>query len=369
MPQRPLTRQFYRLLAGTRGAPNAGIRVSDVVINEIMYDPISGQSADEFIELRNRGPVAVNLGGWRLSDAVSFTFPSNAVIASGGYVVVAKESARLMTNYAGLNAGNTFGDYSAKLANGERIALSMPDEVVSTNGTVVVTNLIHIAVDEVAFNTGGRWGRWAKGGGSSLELTDAHGDHRLASNWADSDESNKSTWTNIEFTGVLDNGNGAADSLHIFLQGAGECLVDNVEVFRSGGSNLIPNPDFESSLANSTRSAIRSDPNNFVSNCFRSATDSRFRTYASISSSSAISTSSKTESSAKYLSSKRAASRSHWENGSVTSTRSACRWSRPTARACSRSIAARRRSISPAKSSKATSDRGSSTWSAMWKWP
>jgi DNA-binding IclR family transcriptional regulator len=77
----------------------------------------------------------------------------------------------------------------------------------------------------------------------------------------------------------------------------------------------------------------------------------------------------KAASSAPSRISRRAASRSRSENGSATSTRSACRWSRPTARACSRSTAARPRSISRARSSKATSGRGSSTWSAMSKWP
>ena len=33
---------FYRLKAKTPGAPNAAILASDVVINELMYDPISG---------------------------------------------------------------------------------------------------------------------------------------------------------------------------------------------------------------------------------------------------------------------------------------------------------------------------------------
>jgi len=79
-------------------------------------------------------------------------------------------------------------------------------------------------------------------------LIDARSDHRLAPNWADSDETAKSAWTNIEFTGVLDNGNGSANSLQIILLGPGECLVDNVEVFASGGANLISNPDFESGM-------------------------------------------------------------------------------------------------------------------------
>ncbi len=44
------------------------------------------------------------------------------------------------------------------------------------------------------------------GGGSSLELIDPAANHRLAANWADSDETQKSVWTDIETTGVLDNG-------------------------------------------------------------------------------------------------------------------------------------------------------------------
>ena len=58
----------------------------------------------------------------------------------------------------------------------------------------------------MTYGTGGRWGQWSRGGGSSLELIDPHSNHRLAANWADSDETAKSVWTNIENTGVLDNG-------------------------------------------------------------------------------------------------------------------------------------------------------------------
>ena len=47
---------------------------------------------DEFIELYNAGPTAVDLGGWRLGDAGSlngyFRFPRNAAIASRSYVVL-----------------------------------------------------------------------------------------------------------------------------------------------------------------------------------------------------------------------------------------------------------------------------------------
>src|SRR5262249_21760497 len=141
-------------------------------------------------------------------------------------------------------------NFSGSLAHGgERVALSLPDDIVSTNSSGgLETNHIHIVVDEVTYGNGGRWGKWAHGGGSSLELVDPSSDHRRPSNWADSDETSKGGWTTIQYTGVLDNGNGPADSLQIILLGPGECLVDNVEVFVAGGQNLLPNPTFDTGL-------------------------------------------------------------------------------------------------------------------------
>jgi hypothetical protein len=247
--------QFYRLAAKTPGTNNASIRVSQVAINELMYDPISGNDDDQYVEIYNWGTNVVNLSGWTLADAVSFTFPSNTVLATDGYLVVARNAARLRTNYANLNLSNCLGDFSGKLShNGERLALTMPDTIVSTKGGVSVTNTIHIAVDEVTYGTGGRWGQWSAGGGSSLELIDPRANHRLAANWADSDETQKSAWTNIETVAVLDNGANYGDSIthaQIGLLEEGECLVDNIEV-RSGtlGTNLVMNPDFEGGVDN-----------------------------------------------------------------------------------------------------------------------
>src|SRR5204863_686173 len=181
----------------------------------------------------NRTTNPVDLSRWSFTDGIKFTLPIGTMIPPDGYLVIAKNAARLLTNYPGLSGANTVGDFDGTLANGgEHLALSMPDEIASTNAAgQVVTNFIHIVVDDVTYGTGGRWGKWAHGGGSSLELRDARGDRRLAPSWADSDETGKSAWTNLEFTGVLDNGRGAADSLQIIMLGQGECLVDDLEVF------------------------------------------------------------------------------------------------------------------------------------------
>jgi hypothetical protein len=87
-----------------------------------------------------------------------------------------------------------------------------------------LTDPNYVVVDELTYRDGGRWGEWINRGGSSLELIDPRSDNRRSANWTHSDERNKSQWVTIEHTGVLDNGRGTADELHIFLPGAGECL-------------------------------------------------------------------------------------------------------------------------------------------------
>ena len=239
--------QFYRLTAKTPGATNAPIRVSDIVINEIMYNPISLNDDDQYVELYNRGTNAVNLGGWEFVSGISFAFPSNTIVQPDGYLVVARNTSRMLTNYPNLNSGNLIGNFSGKLSHhGELLTLAMSAPTVTTNQSgLAQTNTIHITMDEVTFGTGGRWSQWSAGGGSSLELIDPHADHRLAPNWGDSDETHKGPWTIISATGTIDNGSVAADELQVLLQDAGECLIDNVQVLNSSGSNLIANSTFE----------------------------------------------------------------------------------------------------------------------------
>ena len=147
-----------------------------------------------------------------------------------------------LVNYTNLTAGQVVGDYSGSLANsGERVALAMPHDAEDM-----------IVVDEVLYEDGGRWGQWADGGGSSLELVDPRSDNRLAANWADSDETAKGAWTNIECTGVLDHGtnySGASiNELHVMLLKKGECLLDNVVVTNLSGPNRVTNSTFEAGL-------------------------------------------------------------------------------------------------------------------------
>jgi hypothetical protein len=234
---------FYAFTTNTPGTNNSAILIGDIVINELMYDPISGNDDDQYIELYNKGTNTINLTGWQFTSGVTFTFP-NVTLAPNGYWVVARNLTNLFAKYPNLNSGNTVGNYGGKLShNGELLALAMPQ-------TLYGTNTIYVEEDEVTYGTGGRWGEWSSGGGSSLELIDPHSNHRLASNWADSDETQKSSWVDIESTGVLDNGQNydpSIDYAQIGLLDTGECLVDNIEADYNG-SNYVSNGTFENGL-------------------------------------------------------------------------------------------------------------------------
>lgn len=248
--------EFYRLESLTPGAANAAIRRETVVINEIMYNSVHRNDDWQYVELHNRSTNGVNLGNWRLGGGISYQFPPDTFLGPGGYLVVARNASLLRSNYAQLNLTNCLGDFSGRLAHsGERIVLTMPDVILSTNELgVVTTNKVQIPVNEVDYQTGGAWGQWSDGGGSSLELIDPAANNRLGANWADSDETQKSAWITLETTGVLDHGNNYDPGIlygQLGLLDTGECLVDGIEV-RAGttGQNLVANPDFETGSAN-----------------------------------------------------------------------------------------------------------------------
>ena len=75
----------------------------DVVINEVLADPPSGDAGDanrdgardgnkdEFVEILNTGSESVNIGGWQLTDRDSdnpFSFPPNTQIEPREYIVL-----------------------------------------------------------------------------------------------------------------------------------------------------------------------------------------------------------------------------------------------------------------------------------------
>ena len=249
--------EWYPMAAKTPGASNSGILIPDIVINEIMYKPITGSKDDTYVELYNKGTNTVSLSKWKFNAGIDFTFPTNASIPSNGYVVVARNITNLFAHYPNLNSNNTYGNFGGKLSTDDRLALTRPEINISTNDSGgFVTNALHVLVDEVTWSSGGgaggNWPTWANGGGSSLELIDPRSNHRLAHNWADSDETMKAPWTTIEATGLMDQGVGSATRVEIMSLDAGEWLVDDIEATPAGSTNYLSsgNSSLESGIGN-----------------------------------------------------------------------------------------------------------------------
>ena len=63
-----------------------------VVINEIMYHPVSDSDQQEYIELHNSGDEVVELAGWCL-DGVMLCFPPTTTLDANGFLVLASDAA------------------------------------------------------------------------------------------------------------------------------------------------------------------------------------------------------------------------------------------------------------------------------------
>ena len=141
------------------------LAASSVVINEFHYNPAGNASLEEFIELYNPGDSAVDLSGWTLSDAISFTFPVNTSLPPGGYLVVGEDPPTLLSRYQ----VTALGPWSGKLSSrGERIDLH------NASGT---------RIDRVSYGAGFPWPTAANGGGSSAELIHPSLDNDLSGSW------------------------------------------------------------------------------------------------------------------------------------------------------------------------------------------
>lgn len=143
----------------------AGVAQAQVVLNEIQYDPADPTRLEEFIELHNAGPDPVDLSGWRLDDAVTYTFPPGTTLPAGGFRVVAQSPAHFQAKYGFV----PLGPWTGALRNsGERIRLR--------NGSGGVE-------DEVTYGAGFPWPTAARGTGPSMELIHPSLDNDLGGSW------------------------------------------------------------------------------------------------------------------------------------------------------------------------------------------
>ncbi|MCX8155485.1 MAG: Ig-like domain-containing protein, partial [Verrucomicrobiae bacterium] len=156
-----------------------------VVFSEIMYNPASFRTNEEWLEIRNLTPTPINITGWRLNRGVDFTFPQ-MTLPPYGYWVIASDTNRFRQLYP--NVTNVLGNWRGQLSNngedveletawGARVDLvsyaSEGDWAVRRRGSVTYYN----------GHRGWEWYTPADGLGSSLELVNTNLPTRYGQNW------------------------------------------------------------------------------------------------------------------------------------------------------------------------------------------
>lgn len=136
-----------------------------VKINEINYNPSRNTQLSEFIELYNPFNTEVNIGGWRFTAGVDYTFPANTMIPAQGYIVVAQDPATINALYGITALGPWTGGLSS---DGEEIELR---------------NASGVRVDTVDYGITAPWPVPPNGDGPSLELIHPDLDNDRGGNW------------------------------------------------------------------------------------------------------------------------------------------------------------------------------------------
>ncbi|MHC4556447.1 MAG: lamin tail domain-containing protein, partial [Planctomycetota bacterium] len=155
------TYNFVAMSQNSPGSANAYPKVGPIVINEIMYNPVSGNQDAEYIELLNISGSAVTLAEydneqlidvpWRLtdSDGISFDFPLGTTMAAGEYLLLVKDKDVFNSRHPTVGGSVQIFEWGGgRLDNGgEKVQLSKPgDEVEGTR--------YYIRVDRVNYSDG-----------------------------------------------------------------------------------------------------------------------------------------------------------------------------------------------------------------------
>lgn len=254
--------------APTPGSVNQFVFETEIIINEICYsapilrsNPVHGiprrKSDEEWIELYNRGDSTVDLSGWDFGEGINFDFPLGTSLESGGYLVIAKDPAAVLSAHPGIQV---IGPFSGSLdGNGEHIKLR---------------DAANNPVDQVRYSDGGEWPAAADGNGSTLELTDPDSDNSLPGAWAASDEMDRTIWRTYSYRGVASPSSvGPDNQWKEFILGLleeGEVLLDDISVVENpsgAATQMISDGSFESGnldtwrfLGNHRHAAIIPDP-------------------------------------------------------------------------------------------------------------
>lgn len=181
---------FTALVSATQGAGNAAPVIGPVVINEIMYHPLTGKA--EYIELRNLTGAAINLydpaypsDTWKFAGGIDWAFPTGVSIPASGFVVIsAVDPATLRSQYSIPAGVQVFGPYT--LPNGTNVLSNGGESIrLLRPGMFAATNRPFVQVDRVAYDDELPWPAETAGTGQSLgRVTNPAAYGNDPANWA-----------------------------------------------------------------------------------------------------------------------------------------------------------------------------------------
>lgn len=149
-----------------------GNNFNDIVINEIMYAPSSGEP--EWLEIFNTTSNSINLKNWKLSDASTTVTITNQdkLIDANSYLVISRDSSIL--NYYNVPS---------------QIIITNIPSLNNTGDAVVIKDPLETQIDSVSYLP--TWG--GNFGGKSLERISADALSNDPVNWGSSISNNKAT--------------------------------------------------------------------------------------------------------------------------------------------------------------------------------
>jgi Lamin Tail Domain/CotH kinase protein len=181
------------------------------VINELMFHPKQPGAVqaptgpenlqEEWVELFNPDPSSVDISGWHLTNALSYTVPANTSIPAGGYLVIAANPVTFHAKYPAVIS--YIGGWAGELSN--------------VDDTLELTDAVGTSIDKVHYYTEGEWAKRRQGGDdtvlNALHPGNAYLPYKLGWIWLqDADGAGKT----LELRNVLlahDEGQNWADSL------------------------------------------------------------------------------------------------------------------------------------------------------------
>ena len=146
----------------TPGAANVR---SEVVINEIHYDPDVKTELTEFVELYNPGTAAVDLGGAYFSNGITYVFPAGTTLAPHAYLTLAQNAAQYQAKFGQA----PFAQFVGTLSN--------------EGDVVTLRNRSGGMLDQVDYKAGFPWPAVGDAPGYSIELINPDFDNSVGGNW------------------------------------------------------------------------------------------------------------------------------------------------------------------------------------------